>query len=35
MPSRWARHVWTQMTQWILGQSDKTTLDKIEASWPK
>jgi alpha-glucoside transport system substrate-binding protein len=26
---------WTQMTQWILGQSDKDTLDKIEASWPK
>jgi alpha-glucoside transport system substrate-binding protein len=26
---------WTQMTQWVLGQSDKTTLDKIEASWPK
>ena len=26
---------WTQMTQWILGQDDKTTLDKIEASWPK
>jgi alpha-glucoside transport system substrate-binding protein len=26
---------WTEMTQWILGQSDKTTLDKIEASWPK
>jgi alpha-glucoside transport system substrate-binding protein len=26
---------WTQMTQWILGQSDKVTLDKIEASWPK
>jgi alpha-glucoside transport system substrate-binding protein len=26
---------WTQMTQWILGQSDQTTLDKIEASWPK
>ena len=26
---------WTQMTQWILGQSDKATLDKIEASWPK
>jgi alpha-glucoside transport system substrate-binding protein len=26
---------WTQMTAWILGQDDKTTLDKIEASWPK
>jgi alpha-glucoside transport system substrate-binding protein len=26
---------WVQMTQWILGQSDETTLDKIEASWPK
>src|SRR3954453_234567 len=27
---------WKQMTQWILGnQDDKTTLDKIEASWPK
>jgi len=26
---------WTQMTKWILGQSDKVTLDKIEASWPK
>jgi alpha-glucoside transport system substrate-binding protein len=26
---------WVQMTQWILGQSDKDTLDKIEASWPK
>jgi alpha-glucoside transport system substrate-binding protein len=27
---------WKQMTQWILGnQNDKTTLDKIEASWPK
>jgi alpha-glucoside transport system substrate-binding protein len=26
---------WTQLTQWILGQDDKTTLDKIEASWPK
>jgi alpha-glucoside transport system substrate-binding protein len=26
---------WKQMTQWILGQDDKTTLDKIEESWPK
>jgi alpha-glucoside transport system substrate-binding protein len=26
---------WTQMTAWIQGQSDKATLDKIEASWPK
>jgi alpha-glucoside transport system substrate-binding protein len=26
---------WVQMTQWILGQSDETTLQKIEASWPK
>jgi alpha-glucoside transport system substrate-binding protein len=26
---------WKQMTQWVLGQSDKVTLDKIEASWPK
>jgi alpha-glucoside transport system substrate-binding protein len=26
---------WTQMTKWILGQSDKATLDAIEASWPK
>jgi alpha-glucoside transport system substrate-binding protein len=26
---------WKQMTQWILGQDDKTTLDNIEASWPK
>jgi alpha-glucoside transport system substrate-binding protein len=26
---------WTQLTQWILGQDDKTTVDKIEASWPK
>jgi alpha-glucoside transport system substrate-binding protein len=26
---------WKQMTQWILGQDDQTTLDKIEASWPK
>jgi alpha-glucoside transport system substrate-binding protein len=26
---------WTQMTKWIQGQSDKVTLDKIEASWPK
>lgn len=26
---------WTQMTQWILGQDDKTTLDNIEKSWPQ
>ena len=26
---------WTQMTQWILGQDDKTTLTNIENSWPK
>jgi alpha-glucoside transport system substrate-binding protein len=26
---------WVQMTQWVLGQSDTTTLQKIEASWPK
>jgi alpha-glucoside transport system substrate-binding protein len=27
---------WKNITQWILGnQDDKTTLDKIEASWPK
>ncbi len=26
---------WTQMTQWILGQSTKDALDKVEASWPK
>jgi alpha-glucoside transport system substrate-binding protein len=26
---------WTQMTQWILGESTKDALDKIEASWPK
>jgi alpha-glucoside transport system substrate-binding protein len=26
---------WTQMTQWILGQSDQATLDAIEATWPK
>jgi len=26
---------WKQMTQWILGQDDQTTLDKIEESWPK
>lgn len=36
MPSEvGAGSFWTQMTQWILGQSDKATLDKIEASWPK
>jgi alpha-glucoside transport system substrate-binding protein len=26
---------WKQLTQWILGQSDKTTLDNIENAWPK
>jgi len=26
---------WTQVTQWILGQSTKDALDKVEASWPK
>ncbi|KJL41678.1 ABC transporter substrate-binding protein [Microbacterium trichothecenolyticum] len=26
---------WTQMTQWILGQDDQTTLDAIEDAWPK
>jgi alpha-glucoside transport system substrate-binding protein len=26
---------WKQMTQWILGQGDQQTLDKIEATWPK
>jgi alpha-glucoside transport system substrate-binding protein len=26
---------WVQMTQWVLGQSDEATLQKIEASWPK
>jgi alpha-glucoside transport system substrate-binding protein len=26
---------WKQLTQWILGQSDKATLDNIEAAWPK
>lgn len=26
---------WTEMTNWINGQDDKTTLDNIEASWPK
>ncbi|MFV0463255.1 MAG: ABC transporter substrate-binding protein [Nostocoides sp.] len=25
---------WTQMTNWINGQDDKTTLDNIEQSWP-
>jgi alpha-glucoside transport system substrate-binding protein len=27
--------LWKQLTQWILGQDDKTTLDNVEASWPK
>jgi alpha-glucoside transport system substrate-binding protein len=36
MPSEvGAGSFWTQMTQWILGQSDQATLDAIEASWPK
>jgi alpha-glucoside transport system substrate-binding protein len=26
---------WTQMTQWILGESTKDALNKVEASWPK
>jgi alpha-glucoside transport system substrate-binding protein len=26
---------WSQMTKWILGQSDKATLDAIESSWPQ
>jgi len=26
---------WKQATSWITGQSTKTTVDKIEASWPK
>jgi alpha-glucoside transport system substrate-binding protein len=26
---------WKQATNWITGQSTKTTVDKIEASWPK
>jgi alpha-glucoside transport system substrate-binding protein len=26
---------WKQATAWITGQSTKTTVDKIEASWPK
>ncbi len=26
---------WKQMTAWITGQSDQTTLNNIEASWPK
>lgn len=25
---------WTEMTNWINGQDDKTTLDNIEKSWP-
>lgn len=25
---------WTQMTQWVLGQDDQTTLDAIEDAWP-
>lgn len=25
---------WTEMTNWILGQSDQTTLDNIQKSWP-
>ncbi|MEP6853040.1 MAG: ABC transporter substrate-binding protein [bacterium] len=26
---------WKQMTQWVLGQNDKATLDNVENSWPK
>jgi alpha-glucoside transport system substrate-binding protein len=26
---------WSEMTNWIKGQDDKTTLDNIEKSWPK
>ena len=26
---------WTQMTKWILGQSDSTTLANIDATFPK
>ena len=26
---------WTEMTNWVNGQDDKTTLDNIEKSWPK
>jgi alpha-glucoside transport system substrate-binding protein len=26
---------WVQMTKWILGQSDSTTLANIQATWPK
>lgn len=26
---------WTEMTNWVKGQDDKTTLDNIEQSWPK
>ncbi|NHA69597.1 ABC transporter substrate-binding protein [Phycicoccus flavus] len=26
---------WTQMTNWVKGQDDKTTLDNIEQSWPQ
>ncbi len=26
---------WTEMTNWIRGADDKTTLDNIEKSWPK
>jgi alpha-glucoside transport system substrate-binding protein len=26
---------WKQMTAWITGQSDQTTLNNIENSWPK
>jgi alpha-glucoside transport system substrate-binding protein len=25
---------WTEMTNWVTGQDDKTTLDNIEKSWP-
>ena len=26
---------WKQATAWLAGQDTKTTLDKIEATWPK
>ena len=25
---------WSEMTNWVKGQDDKTTLDNIEKSWP-
>jgi alpha-glucoside transport system substrate-binding protein len=30
-----ANSFWKQATNWITGQSTKSTVDKIEASWPK